>query len=60
MYLALDFEVKKNNLDHDEFLQIIKIKLEDCLKLIEENKIKDAKTIIGILLAERYLGKDIK
>jgi len=60
LYLALDFEVKENNLDHDEFLQIIKIKLGDCLKLIKENKIKDAKTIIGILLAESYLSNGIK
>jgi len=60
LYLALDFDVKENNLDHDEFLQIIRIKLEDCLKLIKENKIKDAKTIIGILLAERFLGNGIK
>jgi len=54
LYLALDFEITKNNLDDDEFLQIIKLKLVDILKLIENNEIKDAKTIIGILLAKKY------
>ena len=55
LYLALDFKTTKNNLDDDEFLQIIKVRLEDSLKLIESNEIKDAKTILGILLAKKYL-----
>lgn len=56
LYLALDFEEKENNLDEDEFLQIFKVKLEEGLNMIESGKIKDAKTIIGILLANSYIN----
>jgi len=55
IYLVQNFEEKENNLDDDEFLQVIKIKLEDCLKMIKNGEINDAKSIIGILLARDYL-----
>ena len=55
IYLVLDFEEKENNLDDDEFLHIIKIKLEDCLKMIKNGEINDAKSIIGIMMARDYL-----
>jgi ADP-ribose pyrophosphatase len=57
LYLALDFERKENNLDDDEFLHVYEMNLEKTVSLIEEGKIKDAKTIIGILLARDYLSK---
>jgi len=56
IYLVLDFEEKENDLDDDEFLHIIKIKLEDCLKMIKNGEINDAKSIIGIMMARDYLG----
>lgn len=55
IYLVQDFEEKENNLDDDEFLHIIKIKFKDCLKMIKNGEITDAKTIIGILMARDYL-----
>jgi len=55
IYLVLDFEEKENNLDDDEFLHIIKIKLKDCLKMIKNGEINDAKSIIGIMMARDYL-----
>ena len=55
IYLVQDFEEKENNLDDDEFLHIIKIKLEDCLKMIKNGEINDAKSIIGIMMARDYL-----
>ncbi|OGD31482.1 hypothetical protein A2V94_07615 [Candidatus Atribacteria bacterium RBG_16_35_8] len=58
LYLAISFIKKENSLEEDEFLQIIEIKMEDALSYIKSGKIKDAKTIIGILLAYDYLVKN--
>jgi ADP-ribose pyrophosphatase len=39
--------------DDDEFLGVIKIPLEQALQMVIKNEIKDAKTVIAILLASR-------
>jgi ADP-ribose pyrophosphatase len=55
LYLAIGFLKKQNNLDEDEFLEVLEIKLEDSIDMIVKGEIKDAKTIIGIFLAKKYL-----
>jgi ADP-ribose pyrophosphatase len=55
LFLAINFEKKQNNPDEDEFLQIIKIPIKSSADWIFEGKIKDAKSIIGILLANEYI-----
>jgi ADP-ribose pyrophosphatase len=60
LYLVIDFEKKENNLDDDEFLKVVELKMKDALSYIENGKLKDAKTIIGILLARDYLSGNIK
>ena len=60
LYLALDFEKKENNLDDDEFLEVFELKLIDAPSFIENGNIKDAKTIIGILLSRDYLSRMVK
>lgn len=54
IYLAEEFEIGENKLDEHELLNVKKIKLEDALKMIEDNTIKDSKTVIAIL---RYIVK---
>ena len=49
LFLAEDLEKKNKNEDVDEFIKVELIKPDEALKLVEENIIKDAKTIIGIL-----------
>jgi ADP-ribose pyrophosphatase len=56
LYLAINFNNKQNSPDDDEFLKIIKVPLLECLKWVKEGKIKDAKSIIGILLANDYIN----
>jgi len=56
LYLAIDFERKENNLDEDEFLDVVELRMKDALTYIKNGKIKDAKTIIGILLSRDYLN----
>lgn len=55
IYLAIDFVEEKNNPDHDEFLSVIKLKMEKCIEFIDNGTINDAKTIIGILCARDHL-----
>ncbi len=55
MYLATDFKVRSNNPDDDEFLQVLKFKLDDAISMIKNGEIKDAKTIIGLMLARDYV-----
>ncbi|MGM0366194.1 MAG: NUDIX hydrolase [Actinomycetota bacterium] len=55
MYLATGFNMKANNLDEDEFLQVLKFNLDDAIAMIGKSEIRDAKTIIGLMLARDYL-----
>ncbi|MHB1346225.1 MAG: NUDIX domain-containing protein [Candidatus Humimicrobiaceae bacterium] len=55
LYLATGFEKKENNPDEDEFLQILSIPIKECVDWVFEGKIKDAKSIIGILMANEYM-----
>ncbi len=57
MYLATGLSFDKQDLDDDEFLDVIKIKLEDAVEMIMNNEIPDAKTQCAILKAARILGK---
>jgi len=58
LFMATDFKISNNNPDEDEFLDIIKIKMENALIWIKEGKIKDSKTIIGILMARDILSNE--
>ena len=49
LFLAEDLEKRNKNEDVDEFIKVELIKPNEALKLVKENIIKDAKTIIGIL-----------
>lgn len=49
LFLAEDLEKRNKNEDADEFIEVELIKQNEALKLVQENIIKDAKSIIGIL-----------
>ena len=51
LFLATDLEKKKQNLESDEFVETVTLKFDEALKMVEEGRIKDGKTIIGLLLA---------
>ncbi len=57
MYLATGLSFDKQHLDDDEFLDVIKIKLEDAVEMVMNNELPDAKTQCAILKAARLLGK---
>jgi len=55
LYLASDLTDTEGQTDNDEFIKIEKYNYKDLNNLIIEGKIKDAKSIIGIVLAEKVL-----
>lgn len=60
LYLATDFKRTANNLDDDEFLEIIEPELTVAMTWIKDGKIKDSKTIIGILMAKDFLNERLQ
>ncbi len=49
LFLAEDLGKRNKNKEADEFIKVKLIDLDEALRLVKENVIKDAKTIIGIL-----------
>lgn len=49
LYKATDLKQVNNNLDEDEFIDVVRVSLEEAKTMIKDHKIIDAKTIIGIL-----------
>ena len=55
LYLAEDLKKTNQKLDSDEFLDLIPTKLEDAIKMVWNGAITDAKTIIGLVWADKVL-----
>lgn len=51
VYLATELSETEQNLDDDEFVEIVRISFREARAMIERGEIEDAKTIIGIALA---------
>ena len=56
IYLARDLKPGKMHLDENEFLDVVKFPLDELVQMAMENKLADAKTIIGILKAKNILN----
>ena len=57
MHLFLAKELKKThvNPDHDEFIEILPMALNRAVQMIWSGEISDAKTIIGLIWAQKFL-----
>lgn len=53
MFVATDLTEKNACPDEDEFISCKKYEISDLISMIEKGQITDAKTIIGIFLADR-------
>ena len=60
LYYTSEFNLANSTPDEDEFLEVIKMPLSVVNSLIDKGEIKDAKTIISILMYERKVLKDGK
>jgi len=55
-YLAEDMNKIKQNLDDDEFVEVDLVDVEACVDMLKNGKIRDNKTMIGIMIAEMHLS----
>ena len=53
VYLATELGQATQNLDHDEFVEVIYLPLNEAIAMAERGEIEDSKTIIALLLAAR-------
>ena len=58
-FLATDLEKKFQKTEEDELIAVELYKISDCYKMIKEDKIRDNKTIIGVMIAGKGLNEKI-
>lgn len=56
MYVAKNFVYGETHTDNDEFLNVVKIPLNEFVRMIMDGQIQDAKTISAILKVARMYG----
>lgn len=54
LYVAKDLKKGIASPDSDEFIQCVEYDIDELKEMVFNKKITDAKTIIGILIADRY------
>lgn len=54
LFLAKGLRMERQRLDQDEFLEVSLYSLEELIKMVLDNRIKDAKTIIGLLWLKMF------
>jgi ADP-ribose pyrophosphatase len=57
VYLALGLEESDLDADEDEDIVVERVPLAAAVRLVEEGAIRDAKSIVGILMARERLGR---
>lgn len=55
-FLAEDLVSVGAQAEPDEFIEIVEVRMDDAVDLIRSGEIKDAKTICGVLMAQRILS----
>lgn len=55
IYLALDLCYGCAHPDEDEFLNVLKVPLDEFIDLIMRDEVHDAKTVVAVLKAAKYL-----
>ena len=56
IYLAFDLEKTKQNLEHDERVEVVELTFDECREMLDRCAFDDAKTVIGLreLFARGY------
>ena len=55
LYAAFDLVPGKARTDDDEFLQVVRLPLSEALRMVRSGGISDAKTLVTLLYAARFL-----
>jgi ADP-ribose pyrophosphatase len=53
IFLANDLTPCEQKLDDDEIIKVVSLPLAEAIEMVKAGKIKDAKTVVGILLAKK-------
>ncbi len=56
LYLARDLSAGQSHPDDDEFLNVVKVPLNELTAMIARGEVTDAKTICAVLLAEKVVN----
>ena len=56
LYLARDLSAGQSHPDDDEFLNVVKLPLNELVAMIARGQVTDAKTICAVLLAEKVVN----
>ncbi len=56
LYLARDLSAGESHPDDDEFLNVVKVPLNELTAMIARGEVTDAKTICAVLLAEKVVN----
>lgn len=59
LYLATELTQAKAHTDPDEFLNLVKMPLNEAVLLVESGQIEDAKTCLALLMAHRALNQPV-
>lgn len=51
LYEATGLTLGEQRLDQDEFIEVVHVRRDDALEMIRDGRVKDAKTIVGLLMA---------
>lgn len=57
IYLAQQLTVGQHQRDDDEALEVFELSMAECMQMIVAGEITDGKTIVAMLLAEKYLAQ---
>lgn len=57
LYLATDLRQAQAHTDPDEFLNLVRMPLSEAVLMVERGQIEDAKTCLGLLLAQHTLNQ---
>jgi ADP-ribose pyrophosphatase len=60
MYMAEGLEQGELDLDDDEFVEVIKIPLDEMYKMVLDGKILDAKTQIAVMKAYAFRNSTVE
>lgn len=58
IYIATNLQQGEFNFDDDEFINVIKLSLDDALTLVKQGKIMDSKTITALYAYKDYLSNN--
>jgi ADP-ribose pyrophosphatase len=56
LYLATDLSESRLNMDDDEFIEVLRLPMDEVINRIRSGDIVDGKTLNGVLLAKDILG----